>query len=60
MVYFVFFLATFIMLIVMMNLLIGVISERLAEVIETNEKISYFDLCKLILDLESMMFWKWR
>jgi uncharacterized protein YneF (UPF0154 family) len=43
--YFIFFSATLIILIVMMNLLIGIISERLAEVIEQKEKNSYFELC---------------
>jgi hypothetical protein len=56
--YAIFFLATLIILIVMMNLLIGIISERLAEVIEQKEKNSYFELCQLICDLENIMFWR--
>jgi uncharacterized membrane protein YbjE (DUF340 family) len=53
-----FILATFIILIVMMNLLIGIISEKLAEVLEQKEKNDYRELCLLIYDLENIMFWK--
>jgi hypothetical protein len=54
----IFFLAALIILIVMMNLLIGIISEKLAEVLEQKEKNDYFELCQLIADLENIMFWK--
>jgi hypothetical protein len=54
----IFFLACLIILIVMMNLLIGMISERLAEVLEQKEKNDQFELCQLISDLENIMFWK--
>jgi hypothetical protein len=40
-----FFLTCFIILIVMMNLLIGIISERLAEVLEQKEKNDMLELC---------------
>ena len=42
----------------MMNLLIGIISEKLAEVLEQKEKNEYFELCQIIYDVESLMFWK--
>jgi hypothetical protein len=54
----IFFLACLIILIVMMNLLIGMISERLAEVLEQKEINDNFELCQLISDLENIMFWK--
>jgi uncharacterized membrane protein YbjE (DUF340 family) len=54
----IFVLATFIILIIMMNLLIGIISEKLAEVLEQREKNDYRELCSLIYDIESIMFWK--
>ena len=41
-----------------MNLLIGIISEKLAEVLEQREKNEYFELCQIIYDVESLMFWK--
>ena len=56
--YIMFILATFIILIVMMNLLIGIISEKLAEVLEQKEKNDYRELCLLTHDLENIMFWK--
>jgi hypothetical protein len=56
--YIIFILAAFIILIVMMNLLIGIISEKLAEVLEQKEKNDYRELCLLIYDLENIMFWK--
>jgi hypothetical protein len=56
--YLVFFLTTIIILIVMMNLLIGIISEKLAEILEQKEKNDYFELCQLICDLENIMFWR--
>ena len=41
-----------------MNLLISIISEKLAEVLEQREKNEYFELCQIIYDVESLMFWK--
>jgi hypothetical protein len=41
----------------MMNLLIGMISERLAEVLEQKEKNDQFELCQLICEIENIMFW---
>jgi hypothetical protein len=56
----IFFLACLIILIVMMNLLIGMISERLAEVLEQKEKNDQFELCQLICEIENIMFWMRR
>jgi hypothetical protein len=53
----IFVLASFIILIIMMNLLIGIISEKLAEILEQREKNDYRELCSLIFDIESVMFW---
>lgn len=56
--YTIFGLATLLILIIMMNLLIGIISEKLAEVLEQKEKNDYFERCNLICDLENIMFWR--
>jgi hypothetical protein len=39
----------------MMNLLIGLLSEKLAEVLEDREKIEYQELADLILMLERIL-----
>jgi hypothetical protein len=41
----IFFLACLVILIVMMNLLIGIISEKLAEILEQKEKNDQYELC---------------
>lgn len=56
--YFIFVASTVLILIVMMNLLIGIISEKLAEVLEQKEKNDFYELCQLLNDLENIMFWK--
>ena len=56
--YFIFYLSCFLLLVVMMNLLIGIISEKLGEVLEQREKNEYYELCQILYDIESLMFWK--
>ena len=42
----------------MMNLLIGIISEKLADVLENREVNNYAQLCEILLFMESLMLWK--
>ena len=44
----------------MMNLLIGMLSETLAEVLENKERNDYYELCYMVLLLENLMFWKFN
>ena len=43
-----------------MNLLIGMLSETLAEVLENKERNDYYELCYMVLLLENLMFWKFN
>ena len=45
------------MSLLMMNLLIGIISEKLAEVLENRVRNDYAELCDMIQDLELLMVW---
>ena len=48
----------FVLCLVMLNLLIGVISDVLAKILENEEQTSYRSLGDIILDLEVLMIWK--
>jgi hypothetical protein len=54
-----FIVALLILLLIMMNLLIGILSERLAEILENKERNEYISLCSIVLDIESFLIWKW-
>jgi hypothetical protein len=52
-----FALGTLLCSLLMMNLLIGIISEKLGEVLSSQEKTNYSNLCDMVLELELLMFW---
>ena len=54
---FIFLISCFTMLVVMMNLLIGIISETLSEQLVQRERNNYSELCQFIYDIETLMFW---
>jgi len=54
--WFLFYFSTFLMCLVMLNLYIGILSEKLAEILENKVKTQYAKLNKLVYMLESMQF----
>ena len=51
--------ATLALLLIMMNLLIGILSETLAQILENKERNEYISLCNIVLDIESFLILKW-
>jgi hypothetical protein len=54
---FIFWFAVIIMCLIMLNLLVGILSEAMANVLTTEEQTDYAALNGIIYDLESLMFW---
>ena len=42
----------------MMNLLIGIISEKLSELLDSREQNAFYELCQLMYDLENLLVWR--
>jgi len=56
----IFFLATVINLIIMLNLLISIMGDTYAKVQESNDIANYQELTEMIIEIEKLMFWKKR
>jgi hypothetical protein len=56
--WFLFFMATFLILLIMMNLFIGILSEQLSEILENRDRNEYKELCELVFLLENFMICK--
>jgi hypothetical protein len=54
---FIFWFAVIIMCLIMLNLLIGILSEAMADVLATAEQSDMAALNGIVYDLESLMFW---
>jgi hypothetical protein len=55
--WFFFVLATLIICLIMMNLFIGILGEKLSEILENKEKSNYCELCSIIYLLENYIYW---
>ena len=55
--WFLFVLATFIICLIMMNLFIGILGEKLSEILENREKNDYCELCSIVFLLENLTAW---
>jgi hypothetical protein len=55
--YFIFTFAVIFMCLIMLNLLIGILSESMAETLSTKVQSDYAALCDIIFDIETLMFW---
>jgi hypothetical protein len=55
--YFIFAFAVLLMCLIMLNLLIGILSEAMNETLATKTQSDYAALCGIIFDLETIMFW---
>jgi hypothetical protein len=55
--FFIFSFSLLFMCLIMLNLLIGILSEVLAKTLETKDQSDYAALCGIIFDLETTMFW---
>ena len=56
--YVIFVFTVIILCLVMLNLLIGVLSDVMAKILDTKEQTDYSALGDIITDLEVLMFWK--
>ena len=54
----IFFLATVINPLIMLNLLISIMSDTYSKVQETNDIANYQELTEMIIEIEKLMFWK--
>jgi hypothetical protein len=44
--------------VLMMNLMIGILCASVIEVYATSEKVSYYQLCEIVLSFEILLFWR--
>ena len=54
----VFLLAAFLISLIMMNLIIGIITEKLSDLLDLKIQNNYKNLLDIIIDLETFMIWK--